>query len=161
MKSAKNHQTYTITVSVNGKTLHRAVPSTLRLIDFLRDELHLTGTKESCGEGECGACTVLMDEKPVTSCLILAVETDGHAITTIEGLAPGQDLTDLQEAFIQDHAVQCGYCIPGMVLVGTKIRQDHPDANRREIRRLLSGNICRCTGYAKIVDAIADGMSDP
>ncbi len=160
MKSAKTQQTYTITVTVNGQTLHQAVPSTLRLIDFLRDELHLTGTKESCGEGECGACTVLMDEKPVTSCLILAVEADGHAITTIEGLAPGQDLTDLQEAFIQDHAVQCGYCIPGMVLVGTKIRQDHPDADRTEIRRLLSGNICRCTGYAKIVDAIADGMSD-
>ncbi|RMF09194.1 MAG: (2Fe-2S)-binding protein [Candidatus Neomarinimicrobiota bacterium] len=147
-------------VTVNGRAVTRAVDPALRLIDFLREELRLTGTKESCGEGECGSCTVLLNGKPVTSCLILAVETEGQEITTIEGLAEDGLGAAVQEAFIRDHAVQCGYCIPGMVLMGAVLRRDHPDAGREELRTLLAGNLCRCTGYEKILDAILDREED-
>ena len=143
-----------LTLRVNGRTVRREVPTHLRLLDFLRDELGLTGTKEVCGEGECGACTIILDGKTVNACLILAVEVQDSEITTIEGLAKGQELTALQRSFETYHAVQCGYCIPGMVLTGEKLleRVDHP--SREDIKYELSGNICRCTGYHKIVDAI-------
>ena len=146
----------TLSLIVNGKSIEREIPATLRLVDFLRYHLNLTGTKESCGEGECGSCTVMLNGKPVNSCLILAVETEGSEIQTIEGLGAEKTLTDVQQAFVRDHAVQCGYCIPGMVLMGEVIRKDFPEASREDIRQHLSGNMCRCTGYAKIVDAIAD-----
>ena len=145
---------FDLELTVNNERRSHRVPTRLRLLDFIRDVLQLTGTKEVCGEGECGACSVILDGKIVNSCLIFACETHGSSITTIEGLAVNGELTDLQKAFISEHSVQCGYCIPGMIMVGEEILRgsDHPD--RDEIKTGLSGNICRCTGYHKIVDAI-------
>lgn len=148
------NQTYPITCTVNGKSITADVSPELRLLDFLRYELDLTGAKEVCGEGECGACTISLDGKTVNSCLILAVEIDGSKITTIEGLSEDSMLTQMQEAFVEHHSVQCGYCIPGMVLSGEQIIKDHTQPRRETIKEDLSGNICRCTGYQKIVDAI-------
>ncbi len=145
---------YHIHLKVNGKPVLAKVSAELRLLDFLRYELDLTGAKEVCSEGECGACTVVLDGKTVDSCLILAVETDGCEITTIEGLSHGKILNEMQNAFVDHHSVQCGYCIPGMVLSGEQILRDHTAPNREIIKADLSGNICRCTGYQKIVDAI-------
>ncbi|NQV16063.1 (2Fe-2S)-binding protein [bacterium] len=145
---------FQLAVTVNGKLVEREVVTHLRLMDFLRDDLGLTGTKEVCGEGECGACTIIMDGQTVNSCLILAVEAQGREILTIEGLADMDALTQLQKAFEDHHAVQCGYCIPGMVLIGEKLLERTPQPTRAEIKYELSGNICRCTGYHKIVDAI-------
>jgi len=147
-------KTYPITCTVNGKPISVDVSPDLRLLDFLRYELDLTGAKEVCGEGECGACTVILDGKTVDSCLILAVEVDGSEITTIEGLSDGKMLNEMQQAFVDYHSVQCGYCIPGMVLSGEQIIRDHPNPSREIINEELAGNICRCTGYQKIVDAI-------
>ncbi|MCF7823004.1 MAG: (2Fe-2S)-binding protein [Candidatus Marinimicrobia bacterium] len=145
---------FNLSLTVNGEVVEREIVTHLRLLDFLRDELRLTGTKEVCGEGECGACTIIMDGKTVNSCLILAVEAHGHEIITIEGLANMDELTDLQRSFEDHHAVQCGYCIPGMVLTGEKLLDRNPHPTREEIKHELSGNICRCTGYHKIIDAI-------
>jgi len=145
---------FKLSVSVNGKPIEREVVTHLRLLDFLRDDLGLTGTKEVCGEGECGACTIILNGKTVNSCLILAVETHRQEIITIEGLADTRELTELQQAFEDHHAVQCGYCIPGMVLTGEKLLERNPHPSRDNIKYELSGNICRCTGYHKIVDAI-------
>ncbi|HDY75089.1 MAG TPA: (2Fe-2S)-binding protein [Candidatus Marinimicrobia bacterium] len=145
---------YPISLIVNGKMVQSDVPAKLRLLDFLRNDLNLTGAKEVCGEGECGACTVIMDGKTVNSCLILAVEANGSSLTTIEGLSNGEMLNKMQKAFVDHHSVQCGYCIPGMVLSGEQIIKDHAHPDRNTIREDLSGNICRCTGYQKIVDAI-------
>jgi len=149
-----NSEQFKLSLKVNGQLIEREIVTHLRLLDFLRDELHLTGTKEVCGEGECGACTIILDGKTVNSCLILAVEAHGHEITTIEGLADTQELTQMQRSFEDHHAVQCGYCIPGMVLTGEKLLERNPHPTRAEIKYELSGNICRCTGYHKIVDAI-------
>lgn len=145
---------YSISLTVNGEVIEKTVPSHMRLLDFLRAEQNLTGAKEVCAEGECGACTIIMDGKTVNSCLILAVEAEGSVITTIEGYSNGDTLTKLQQAFVEHHSVQCGYCIPGMVLIGEQILKDHPSPTRETIQNELSGNICRCTGYQKIVDAI-------
>jgi carbon-monoxide dehydrogenase small subunit len=145
---------FKLSLTINGHLVEREIPTHLRLIDLLRDDLRLTGTKEVCGEGECGACTVILDGQTVNSCLILAVETHGRNITTIEGLADIGDLTQLQKSFEDQHAVQCGYCIPGMVLTGDKLLERNPHPSRDEVKYELSGNICRCTGYHKIVDAI-------
>lgn len=145
---------YSITLKVNGKMVQAKIPAGLRLLDFLRNNLDLTGAKEVCGEGECGACTVVLDEKTVNSCLILAVEADRSEIVTIEGLSDGKKLSEMQKAFVEHHSVQCGYCIPGMVLSGEQIMKDYEQPDRDIIREDLSGNICRCTGYQKIVDAI-------
>jgi len=145
---------FDLQLTVNGQSISRKIPTHLRLLDFLRDELHLTGTKEVCGEGECGACTVILDGVTVDSCLIFAVEAQGSRVTTIEGLGEKDHLTDLQQAFIDTHAVQCGYCIPGMILTGEQILRNRKQPSREEIKADLSGNICRCTGYQKIVDAI-------
>ncbi len=151
--------TFKLEVTINGELIQREVPTHLRLLDFLRDDLRLTGTKEVCGEGECGACTVILNGQTVNSCLILAVETHGGYVITIEGLADTQELTAMQKSFEDHHAVQCGYCIPGMVLTGEKLLERNPHPTRDEIKYELSGNICRCTGYHKIVDAI-EGAAD-
>ena len=147
-------QLYPITLSINGKQVQAEVRPDLRLLDFIRYELDLTGAKEVCGEGECGACTIVLDGKTVNSCLILAVEVDGKEITTIEGISEDGMLNEMQNAFVENHSVQCGYCIPGMVLSGEQILKDHNQPSRKTIKEDLSGNICRCTGYQKIVDAI-------
>ncbi len=154
MNSSDSNGLFDLSVTVNGTPVKRTVPTHLRLLDFLRDELRLTGTKEVCGEGECGACSVFLDGKLVNSCLILAVEAHNAEITTIEGLATGKKLTRLQQAFIDHHSVQCGYCIPGMVLAGENLLRGNPQPDRDAIRAALAGNICRCTGYQKIIDAV-------
>ena len=143
-----------IEMVVISQKVKKRIPTHLRLLDFLRDELGLTGPKEVCAEGECGACTVILDGKTVNSCLIFAAETEGSEIMTIEGLSANGELTELQQAFIDHHSVQCGYCIPGMVLTGEQIIKENPNLSREEITKKLAGNICRCTGYQKIIDAI-------
>ncbi len=145
---------FQLSLKVNGKLVEREIVTHMRLLDFLRNELLLTGTKEVCGEGECGACTIIMDGQTVNSCLILAVEAHNRNITTIEGLTNTQELSKLQQSFEDHHSVQCGYCIPGMVLSGEKLLERNSHPTRDEIKYELSGNICRCTGYHKIVDAI-------
>ena len=144
----------TINFLINGKPLTVEIEPTMRLIDILREVLGLTGTKEGCGEGECGACTVLMDGKPVNSCLVLAGQLNGHSITTIEGVSDGQELSKLQRAFVDAGAIQCGYCTPGMILSAKAVLDVNPQPTEEEIKRGLSGNICRCTGYQKIVKAV-------
>lgn len=146
---------FNLEVTVNGVLIRRRVSTHLRLLDFLRDDLGLTGTKEVCGEGECGACTIVLDGVTVNSCLIFAVETQGSSIVTIEGLARKEEYAELLDAFVERHAVQCGYCIPGMVVSGAQILDEHKaDLTRDKIKTELAGNICRCTGYQKIVDAV-------
>lgn len=143
------------TWSVNGKSTTVAVPPAARLLDVLRDDLHLTGAKEGCSEGECGACTVLVDDKPVASCLVLAAQLpDRTRILTIEGVGKKRLGRLLQEAFVEVGAVQCGFCIPGMILAAYALLLQNPRPAEREIRRALAGNLCRCTGYAKIVAAV-------
>ncbi|MFC1784830.1 (2Fe-2S)-binding protein [Candidatus Neomarinimicrobiota bacterium] len=146
---------YKIELTVNNKKITLSIPTHLRLLDFLRNELNLTGAKEVCAEGECGACTVIMDGKIVNSCLVLAVEANGSEITTIEGIGKENELSELQQAFVDYHSVQCGYCIPGMILAGEQLLKDNPSASEKEIKEGISGNICRCTGYTKIIDAVA------
>ena len=124
------------------------------LLEVLRDELQLTGAKESCNQGACGTCTVLLDGLPVRSCLLLALEAQGREITTIEGLAQDGKLHPVQEAFVEHHGIQCGFCSPGMILTAKALLDENPHPTETEIRRAISGNVCRCTGYAKIVEAI-------
>jgi carbon-monoxide dehydrogenase small subunit len=146
-----------ITLIINGDTYELAVPPWRTLNEVLREDLELTGTKLGCGTGDCGACTVLIDGRSVSSCLTLAVEAAGHEITTIEGLAAStEELDPIQEAFVQKGAIQCGYCTPGMIMSAKFLLDHNPDPSAAEIRAGLSGNLCRCTGYNKIVDAIAD-----
>ena len=139
---------------VNGKTQRMDVPGGKRLLDVLREDLHLTGVKEGCGEGECGACTVLMDGEAVHSCMVLAGQLTGHSITTIEGLEQDGRLGVLQNAFVEQGAVQCGYCTPGMIMSAAGLLNRTPDPTEEEIRVALSGNICRCSGYVQIVAAV-------
>jgi len=145
-----------IELTVNGQIVRRTVPTTLRLLDFLRDDLHLTGAKEVCAEGECGACTVFLDGRTVNSCLIFAVEADGAEITTIEGLAENGVQGELKKAFVKHHSVQCGYCIPGMVLSGLQVLEENDHPSVEEAAEGIAGNICRCTGYHKILEAIVE-----
>jgi carbon-monoxide dehydrogenase small subunit len=126
----------------------------IELTILIRDDLHLTGTKEGCGKGECGACTVIMNGELVASCLVLAPQADGAVITTIEGIGNGGHLDLIQEAFIETGAVQCGFCTPGMILAAKKLLEENPHPDEEEIKRGISGNLCRCTGYQKIFDAI-------
>jgi carbon-monoxide dehydrogenase small subunit len=142
----------TLTVNEESHQLHILPNRTLQ--EVLRDDLHLTGTKESCGEGTCGSCTVLVDGQPTRSCLTLAVAMEGKKITTIEGLAQGDTLHPVQEAFVQYHGIQCGFCSPGMILTAYALLQENPNPTEKEIREAISGNVCRCTGYAKAVEAI-------
>jgi len=146
--------TYEIQFTVNGRPEHATVPATMTLLDLLRDRLALTGTKEGCGVGECGACTVLLDGKPITSCLVLAVEAEGHDIETIEGEAVGGELSILQQAFIDAGATQCGFCTPGMIMSARALLNRTPNPSDEEIVEAIAGNLCRCTGYEAIVDAI-------
>jgi len=143
-----------LTLTVNDETYAVFTAPNRTLLEVLRDDLHFTGAKESCGEGACGSCTVLIDGQPVRSCLTLAVAVEGKAITTIEGLAQGDQLHPVQEAFVTHHAIQCGFCSPGMILTAVALLQENPQPTEEEIRRALSGNVCRCTGYAKIVEAV-------
>ncbi|MCS7051751.1 MAG: (2Fe-2S)-binding protein [Thermomicrobium sp.] len=146
-----------ITVQVNGQTVSAEVEPRMTLADFLRDELGLTGTKLGCEHGVCGSCTVLVDGAAVRSCLVLAVQADGATITTIEGLAADGGLHPVQQAFWESHALQCGFCTPGMVLTAVALLAEHPHPSEAEIREALSGNLCRCTGYQNIVKAVAQG----
>ncbi|WP_346936147.1 (2Fe-2S)-binding protein [Clostridium sp.] len=142
-----------VTMKINGIIYKRNINPMMRLIDFLRDEIKLKGTKEGCGEGECGACTVILDGKTVNSCLLLAATLDGSEIITIEGIS-NDGIHPIQEAFMEVGAVQCGYCTPGMILSAKAILDNNIDATEVEIRESISGNLCRCTGYEKIVQGI-------
>jgi carbon-monoxide dehydrogenase small subunit len=144
----------TLTLKINGEKYEITTYPNRTLLEILRDDLLLTGTKESCGEGACGACTVLLDGLPVRSCLLLATEAEDREITTIEGLAKGEKLDPVQESFIEHHAIQCGFCSPGMILTAHSLLMHNPAPTEEEIRLAISGNVCRCTGYAKIVEAI-------
>ena len=144
-----------ITLNINDKPCEVMVYPNDTLLEVLRDELDLTGSKESCGEGVCGSCTIHMDEKPVRSCLTLAMEAVGTKIRTVEGLANGDELSDLQQSFIDHGAVQCGFCTSGMLMSADALLKNNPKPDEESVRKALAGNICRCTGYAKIVDAVA------
>lgn len=143
-----------IVVSVNGRTVEIAVEPHHTLLAVLRDQVQLTGTKECCSEGECGACTVLLNDAAVNACLVLAVEADGQRVTTIEGLARGGQLTPVQQAFLAHGAVQCGFCIPGMVMAATALLRANPRPTTAEIQDALAGNLCRCAGYSRIIAAV-------
>jgi len=143
-----------ITVTVNQKKYELAVDVNMTLADMIREELKLTGTKKGCGLGECGACTVLLDGKPVSSCLVLAVEAENKEVVTIEGVETEKGLHPIQEAFVEKGAIQCGFCTPGMVLSAKALLDENPHPDEQEIRKAISGNLCRCTGYQKIVEAI-------
>jgi len=145
-----------IQLTINGEAMEVAVAPNLTLTDLLRYELGLTGTKKGCDLGDCGACTVIMDGKAVNSCLVLAVQANGKNITTIEGVETGKGLHPLQQAFIEHGSIQCGFCSPGMILSAKSLLEKNPHPNEAEVRRALSGNLCRCTGYQKIVEAILD-----
>ena len=142
-----------INTIINGRPIEADVDEKMRLIDFLRDELNLTGTKEGCSEGECGACTVIMDKRAVTSCTVLAGQIDGCEILTIEGLAKNGELDILQKKFIEYGAVQCGFCTPGFIMSAKALMMNNKNPSLHEIKRAVEGNLCRCTGYIKIIEA--------
>lgn len=143
-----------ITLRVNGTSYTLLIKPQRTLLEALRESLGLTGTKKSCNEGECGACTVLMDGKPVASCLVLAVDAQGKEVLTIEGLSEGEKLHPIQEAFLKHGGIQCGFCTPGMVMSAKAFLDENPGPTPIEVRKAISGNLCRCTGYQQIVDAI-------
>ena len=143
-----------VALSVNGESREALVPVHKTLLEVLREDLGLTGTKHGCELGECGTCTVLLDGEPVLSCLALPVETAGCRITTVEGMAVGGRLHPLQQAFAELGAAQCGYCTPGILLTATALLADRPSPTRQEVKDALAGNLCRCTGYTKILDAV-------
>jgi aerobic carbon-monoxide dehydrogenase small subunit len=143
-------------VTVNGKSYARVVDARLTLADFLRHELNLTGTHLGCEHGVCGACTVLVDGHSARSCLMFAVQANNCEVTTVEGLAPDGKLSVLQQAFIDNHGLQCGFCTPGMLITLTELLREKPDPSEQEVREALTGNLCRCTGYAGIVKAALD-----
>lgn len=143
-----------ISFILNRKEIEIDAPPDRRVVDLLREDLNLTGTKEGCGEGECAACTILVDGESRLSCLMLAPQLRGRKVTTIEGLVSGEKLHPVQEAFVEFGAVQCGFCTPGMILNAVDLLRKNPNPTRTEIREGISGNLCRCTGYQKIVDAI-------
>ena len=146
---------YKVSVTVNGQAYEREVEPRLLLSDFLRHDLGLTGTHVGCEHGVCGACTVLFDGEPVRSCILLAVQADGHALATVEGLAPSSGgLHPLQQAFWECHGLQCGFCTPGFLMTLVPFLEENPDPSETEIRQAISGNLCRCTGYQHIVDAV-------
>lgn len=144
-----------INIIVNGEPNEVAVNPEQTLLEVLREELGLTGTKKGCNQGECGACTVLVDGKPVSSCLVLAVSVNGKSISTIEGLSRNGHLHPLQEAFVKLGAIQCGFCTPGMLLAAKYLLENNPLPSEQEIKEAIAGNICRCTGYVKIIEAIS------
>ncbi len=143
-----------VTCTINSTTVRKMIAPNQTLCDFLHDEIGTTGVKKGCDTGECGACTVLLDGKPITSCLLLAPQVDGHKITTIEGLGSETELHPVQEAFIEFDAAQCGYCIPGMIMTASYLVKEMPNITEKELKRYLSGNLCRCTGYQQQLQAI-------
>jgi len=143
-----------LSVTVNQVTYTINIEPHLTLVEVLRDNLGLTGTKKSCNEGECGACTVLMEGRPVASCMVLAMDAQNRNITTIEGLAEGEKLHPLQEAFVKHGGIQCGFCTPGMIMSAKALLDEHPDPTPLQVRTAISGNLCRCTGYQQIVDSV-------
>ena len=143
-----------IRLKVNGGEVEVEVRPRTTLLQLLRDGLELTGTKEGCGVGDCGACTVILDGRPVTSCLVLALDANGREVTTIEGLAQNGQLHPLQRAFLEYGAVQCGFCIPGMLISAKALLDSNPNPTEAEVRKAIEGNLCRCTGYIKIIEAI-------
>ena len=150
-----------VSTTINGSPTEFLCEPQLTLLDVLRDELHLTGSKEGCSSGDCGACSVIVDGRLVCSCLMLAVEAEGHAIETIEGMARGHDLQPLQRKFLEHAALQCGFCTPGMLMTAKDLLQENPHPTEADVRDHLRGNMCRCTGYAAIVRAVlaaADGQ---
>ena len=144
----------TISFNLNGQDVTVSADPNKRLVDFLREDMGMTSVKEGCGEGECGACTIIYNGKAVTSCLMLAGQVDGATVVTLEGVSENGELSYIQKAFVEAGAVQCGYCTPGMVLSAKALLDKKPDATNEEIRRAMSGNLCRCTGYAKIIEAV-------
>ena len=145
-----------IRVTINGQLYERDAEEHRTLLHFLREECGLTGTKEGCGAGECGACTIIMNGRAVNSCLVLAMEADGAELETIEGVGTNEKLSTLQEAFDRHHAVQCGFCTPGMIMSATDLLRRNPSPTREEIAHGIEGNFCRCTGYEQIIEAIQD-----
>ena len=149
-----------ISVEINGDTFEQDVPASRLLVHFIRDDCDLTGTHIGCDTGNCGACTVHLDGLPVKSCMVLAVQADGAKVTTVEGLAPDGELTPLQQAFSDAHALQCGYCTPGMLMSASALLAASPSPTEEEIKIALQGNICRCTGYWNILDAVQAAAGD-
>lgn len=145
-----------VTLTVNGESVEAAVEPNRTLLQFLREDLGLTGTKHGCGLGDCGACTVILDGKPVNACLVLAVQANGCDVLTIEGLEEHGELNPIQQAFVDKGAIQCGFCTPGMILSAKALLEQNPKPTEHDIRTAISGNLCRCTGYQKIVEAIKD-----
>jgi len=144
-----------VAVEVNGKLREAQVPARLSLVDWLRDELRLTGTHVGCEHGICGACSVMLDGEPVRSCLMYTVQANGHRVTTVEGLAhPDESLSVLQDAFCETHGLQCGYCTSGMLIAAQGLLNSNPDPTEEQIRDAIGGNLCRCTGYQQIVEAV-------
>ena len=150
-----------LALTVNGRHVHLRVEPHHTLLAVLRDQVQLTGTKECCSEGECGACTVLVDGAAVNACLVLAVEADGQEVTTIEGLADGGRLSPVQAAFLEHGAVQCGFCIPGMLMAATSLLDSNPRPTTTDIQEALSGNLCRCAGYSRIIAAVRAAAEAP
>ena len=151
--------TRTIQVTVNDREHERAVEVRQTLADFLREDLELTGTHVGCEHGVCGACTVLLEGEPVRACLMLAVQADGAKVVTVEGLSNDEALTPLQASFRKHHALQCGFCTPGMITTAHALLSEEPDADADRVREVLSGNLCRCTGYISIVEAVLDARA--
>jgi aerobic carbon-monoxide dehydrogenase small subunit len=143
-----------ITLDVNGREHHVSVEPRRTLVDVLRDDCHLTGTHIGCEHGVCGACTILLDDKPIRSCLMFGVQAEGKKIRTVEGLADGETLHPLQKAFWENHGLQCGFCTPGFLMLAAGALQETPDMSDEEIKELLSSNLCRCTGYQNIIKAV-------
>lgn len=147
---------YKINFVLNNERIEHEVAANRTLLKMLREDFDLTGAKEGCGQGECGACTILIDGKPVNSCLMLAVEADGKEILTVEGLSSGTKLDELQLSFIKNGALQCGYCTPGMIMSAKALLNENSTPTEEEVKEAISGNLCRCTGYKKIVEAIME-----
>lgn len=154
VSDAQGIRHYLMELLVNGDVHTVLVKGNSLLVNVLRDQLNLTGTKKGCELGDCGSCTILLDGKPVDSCMILALEAEEHEITTIEGVSANEKLDKLQESFVEHAAVQCGYCTPGMILAGKALLTHNPQPSEQEVREAISGNLCRCTGYVNIVKAI-------
>ena len=149
-----------VTATINGEPAEFLCEPQQTLLDALRDELHLTGSKEGCGSGDCGACSVIVDGRLVCSCLMLAVEAEGQDVTTIEGIADGEELHPLQRQFLEHAALQCGFCTPGLLVAAKALLDRHPDPTETEARYWLAGNLCRCTGYDKIIRAVMDAAAE-
>ncbi|MBW1730624.1 MAG: (2Fe-2S)-binding protein [Deltaproteobacteria bacterium] len=149
-----------ISLTVNGKRYEMAVEPNQILADFLRNDLGLLGTKKGCEVGDCGSCTVLLDGRPVNSCLVLAVQTNGREVQTIEGMETAEGLHPLQKAFVEKGAIQCGFCAPGMIVTAKSLLEKNLSPDQEEIRKAISGNLCRCTGYQKIIEAIASAAEE-